>query len=80
MSPPTTTAETGSSPPSANWLNIAAAAERLRLSERQLYRLVSKRLVPFRRPPGTSAIRFAPADIAEIEAASLVRPIEDGAR
>lgn len=54
------------------WLSVKEAAARLNISTRKLYELVAEGRVPFRRPPGTTMVRFAPADMAAIEKASAV--------
>lgn len=58
-----------------DWLRVRPAAKRLALSDRQLYRVVEQRLVPFRRVPGTSVIAFAPEDLKAIADMSLVKPL-----
>lgn len=60
---------------STGWLTVAQLAQRLGVSPSTVYRMVEQRSVPYRRAPGTAAIRFAPDDVAANEDASRVRPL-----
>lgn len=60
--------------PPENWLNVAEAAEFFRTSPKTIYRLTSKRLIPYRQLPGTASKAFAPEDLRDITDMSLIRP------
>ena len=55
-----------------DWIDRKAAAVKLGISPDTLKKLVAARAVPFRRPPGTRLVRFAPEDIDAINAMSFV--------
>lgn len=57
-----------------DWIDRFAAAEKLHIHPETLKKLVAARKVPFRRPPGTRLVRFAPEDIDAINAMSKVEP------
>lgn len=52
------------------WLSVKELAERTRISKRTIYDLAKAGKIPSRRLPGTTTVRFAPADVAAIEKAS----------
>lgn len=57
-----------------HWLNVEEAAEFFRTSPKTLYRLTSKRLIPYRQLPGTASKAFAPEDLRDIAEMSLWSP------
>lgn len=58
------------------FLSVAEAADELSIHKSTLYALIEKNQVPYRRIPGTGALRLAPEDVAAIKAAAYCPPIQ----